>query len=161
MLAKDGNKSTDESPPMKRTARRPSSHVVTMDRGKGRNLPGRPPQPAHADKIKPALTPLAELTSAICPGVLNAVFGEHRPLVPAVSSALLGRGKITNKDRAWILPKHRRPFTMVGLDRAAPFASDRRATAIGVAAGFLGIERDGSSLGRESGAAAGRALQRR
>jgi 16S rRNA (cytosine967-C5)-methyltransferase len=88
---------------MKRTARRPSSRAATIAPEKGRNLAGRPRQPAHADKIKPALTPLAELTSGICPGVLNAVLREHRPLAPAVSSALFGRGKITNKDRAWIL----------------------------------------------------------
>jgi len=74
-----------------------------MANNKGRIPAGRSRQPAQAVKVKPTLTPLAELTAAICPGVLHAVFSEHRRLVPALSSALLGRGKITNKDRSWML----------------------------------------------------------
>jgi 16S rRNA (cytosine967-C5)-methyltransferase len=88
---------------MKRVTRRPSSRAATTARGNGQIPAGRSRQPAQAVKVKPALTPLAELTAAICPGVLRAVFSEQRRLVPALSSALVGRGKITNKDRAWML----------------------------------------------------------
>jgi 16S rRNA (cytosine967-C5)-methyltransferase len=88
---------------MQRTSRRPSSRVATMATGKGRSPAGRPRQPAQAVKVKPTLTPLAELTAAICPGVLHTVLAEHRRLVPALSSALLGRGKIANRDRSWML----------------------------------------------------------
>jgi 16S rRNA (cytosine967-C5)-methyltransferase len=88
---------------MKRTTRKPAARAATIAPEKGGNLAGRSRQRARSDNAKPPLTPLAELTAVISPGVLHAVLREYRRLVPAVSSALVGRGRITNKDRAWIL----------------------------------------------------------
>jgi 16S rRNA (cytosine967-C5)-methyltransferase len=76
---------------------------MTKGKGKGQIPAVRAGLSGQPAKTKPTLTPLAELTAAVCPKVLHAVLTEHRRLVPALTDALVGRGKITNKDRSWML----------------------------------------------------------
>jgi 16S rRNA (cytosine967-C5)-methyltransferase len=64
--------------------------------------PGVRPTTTPAVRRPPSYAPIAEMTAAIAPQVLHAVFSEHRPLVPAINAALEGRGGTRPRDRFWM-----------------------------------------------------------
>ena len=59
-------------------------------------------RPAGRAASAQASTSVAEMTAAIAPAVLHAVFSEHQRLAFALSSALEGRGTTRPRDRFWM-----------------------------------------------------------
>ncbi len=84
---------------MNKNPRRPATRRPDRNAPGGRSAPARP-----RPRSQPTSTAisLAELTAAIAPAVVHSVVKEHRWLAPAITAALLGRGKTTFADRVGI-----------------------------------------------------------